>query len=300
MAFLTPDAVFNRGGVTVKEYLLTKHNQNKIDMPKAPMSPSTILGVTVHNTDRIKIATGTTEPEQYTRATLNGNMGTVRVHYYVNEVEAWQNLPHSLSGWHAADGAGNGNRRTIAIECIMSGDTKDERNAKSADNCARLAASLLHEYGLGIDRLFTHTHWLAVLAGRKGDVDTLNTMRGLKKWCPAYILPYWKDFKALVKVYLDELNAPPATPDEPADEPTAPETPEPEYEVPTRVLRKGMFGKDVKWLQKKLSEAGYLRDNEIDGDFGKITLGALLAYQLENDLEVDGVCGKQTRESLGA
>ena len=119
MAILRPDTTTTLGGVTVKEYLLTKHNPNHIDMPSVSMEGK-IIGVTIHNTSWITTASGTTPAEQYTRATVNGNMNDVRVHYYVDNTCAWKNLPLTLSGWHAADGSGNGNRRTIAIECIMS------------------------------------------------------------------------------------------------------------------------------------------------------------------------------------
>ena len=200
MAILKPDNTTNLGGVTVNEYLLTKHNPNHIDMPSASMEGK-ILGVTVHNTDWITTAAGTTPAEQYTRATVNGNMNDVRVHYYCDDICAWQNLPHEHSGWHAADDDGNGNRRTIAIKCIMSSDY-NERDRKSEDNCARLAAELLRKYGLGIDNLYTHTHWLNVEAGRKGSVDELNTTKGPYKYCPAYILPHWAEFKARVAGYL--------------------------------------------------------------------------------------------------
>ena len=201
MAILTPDKTTTLGGVTVKEYLLTKHNPNRIDMPTAQLTGK-VLGVTIHNTDRIKTAAGTTPAEQYTRATVNGNMKTVRVHYYVDSTCAWQNLPLSLSGWHAADGNGNGNRRTIAIECIMngSGDAADKR---AEENAARLAATLLKQHGLGIDHLYTHTHWLNVRDGRNGTVDQLNTMHNSYKMCPAYILPHWAEFKKKVQSYLN-------------------------------------------------------------------------------------------------
>lgn len=132
--------------------------------------PGKIIGITVHNTDWITTAAGTTSAEQYTRATVNGNMKDVRVHYYVDNVCAWQDLPLSLSGWHAADGSGNGNRRTIAIECIMSSAYND-KDKKSEDNCARLAAALLNKYKLSIDCLYTHNYWYS------------------RKYCPAYILP---------------------------------------------------------------------------------------------------------------
>ena len=205
MAILTPDKTTTLGGVTVKEYLLTKHNPNRIDMPSVSMTGK-IIGVTVHNTDWISVASGTTPAEQYTRATVNNNMKDVRVHYYVDNVCAWQNLPHSLNGWHAADGSGNGNRRTIAIECIMS-SAYNSTDKKSEDNCAKLAAALLKQYGLDISHLYTHTHWLNVRDGRNGTIDQLNTMYNRYKMCPAYILPHWAAFKAKVQTYLNNASA---------------------------------------------------------------------------------------------
>ena len=52
-------------------------------------------------------------------------------------------------------------------------------------------------------------------------------------------------------------------------------------------------------MQQRLANLGYLRTAEIDGDFGKITLGAVLAFQFENGLEVDGSCDTNTRKKLG-
>ena len=201
MAILTPDKITTLGGVIVKEYLLTKHNPNHIAMPTVSMAGK-VIGVTIHNTDRIKTAAGTTPAEQYTRATVNGNMKDVRVQYYTDSICSWQNLPLSLSGWHAADGSGNGNRRTIAIECIMNG-SGDAEDKKAEDNAARLAAALLKQYGLGINHLYTHTHWLNVRDGRNGAVDQLNTMHNSYKMCPAYILPHWAEFKKKVQSYLN-------------------------------------------------------------------------------------------------
>lgn len=191
MAILKPDKTTNLGGVTVNEYLLTKHNPNHIDMPSVSME-GRIIGVTIHNTPWITTAAGTTPAEQYTRATVNGNMNDVRVHYYVDNVCAWQNLPLTLSGWHAADGSGNGNRRTIAIECIMSSAYND-KDKKSEDNCAKLAAALLKKYKLGINALYTHNHWYS------------------RKYCPAYILPHWDKFKAKVQSYMNSSSSAPAT-----------------------------------------------------------------------------------------
>lgn len=190
-------------GVKINEYLLTKHNPNKISMPTANL-PSKPLGITIHNTDDLPSVED--DGEQYTRATVNGNMKSVRVHFYVDDLCAWQNLPLTLSGWHAADGNGNGNRKTIAIECIMKSST-DSQSLKAEDNCARLTAYLMHKYGWNVENnLFTHTHWLNVKDGKKGTNDYLNTKSNSYKNCPIYILPHWTSFKAKVKKYLDELN----------------------------------------------------------------------------------------------
>lgn len=205
MAFLIPDNTISMGGVLVNYYPLTEHNPKRIAMP-GKMTKS-IIGVTIHNTDAIKAASGTTMAEQYTRATVNGNMNSVRVHYYVDSVCAWQNLPLTQQGWHAADGNGNGNTRTIAIECIMSGKGTAEDKA-AEDNAARIAADLLKTYGLGIGCLFTHTHWLNVRDGRKGTVDQLNVMRHPYKMCPLYILPHWQEFKSKVAAYMGEAAKP--------------------------------------------------------------------------------------------
>lgn len=206
MAFLKPDKVYEINGVTVKDYLLTEHNPRKIDMPGK--RTKALRGVTIHNTEDIVAASGTTKSEQYTRATVNGNMGDVRVHYYVDDVEAWHNLPDDWIGWHAADGLGDGNMTTIAIECIG-------KTAKAEENAARLAAGLLAKYGLTTDNLFTHVHWMNIKHGATGTREYLNTLKNRTKNCPAYILPHWDEFEKAVGNYIAALTPAPKT-----DEPT--------------------------------------------------------------------------------
>lgn len=195
-AFLTPDRVYEINGVTVKEYFLTEHNLNRIAMPVKRTKP--LMGHTVHNTEAIKQAKGTTMAEQYVRATVNGNMGDVRVHYYVDDVEAWHSLPDNWNGWHAADGQGNGNTATIAIEIIGN-------SAKAEDNAARLIAGLMAKYGQTTDNLYTHSYWMNVRDGKTGTRQYLNTLRRNGKNCPAYILPHWEEFESKVAEYLKAL-----------------------------------------------------------------------------------------------
>lgn len=74
--------------------------------------------------------------------------------------------------------------------------------------------------------------------------------------------------------------------------------PDEQESEPSGVIKRGDKGSDVKWMQEKLISAKYLRPNESDGDFGTITFGALLAFQFDNHLAVDGVCGPKTIEML--
>lgn len=212
MAFLSPDGVYKANGVTVKEYFLTKHNPNVISMPNERTKP--LKGITLHNTDDIKEAAGTTDPEQYVRATVNGKMGSVRVHYYVDDDEAWQSLPLTWQSWHAgqkgkydANGSEAGNAQTISVECIMKGDGS-EKDIKAEDNAARLIAWLCDYYGLNPDKqLFTHNYWCNVRNGIKGTVRDLNIWDDGYKKCPIYIRPHWDAFVAKVKGYMKKAEA---------------------------------------------------------------------------------------------
>ena len=101
------------------------------------------------------------------------------------------------------------------------------------------------------------------------------------------------EYRFLGFIYLPEAVQP--KPEQP--EVKQPETPK-TATAPKGVIKRGDGGEAVKWMQTKLYESGYLRKNEIDGDYGNITLGALLAFQFNNKLEVDGICGDMTKSKL--
>lgn len=228
MAFLTPDNIRTEHGLVIKEKIIpwgavwTKNysNYKRGDKYKADRKLSNGTGkveyITIHNTPDIKEAKGTNDAEQYTRATYpNQNMGTSRVHYFIDETDCWQNLREDEVGWHAGDGRGDGNETSLGIEIIMDG-TGSKADIEAKDRGALLAAILLNRHGLGIERLVTHTYWVNKSAGKTfADVDEqcCNLIKG-KKWCPTYIfastnktkaLNNWKVFKALVKQYLDQI-----------------------------------------------------------------------------------------------
>ena len=68
------------------------------------------------------------------------------------------------------------------------------------------------------------------------------------------------------------------------------------YPVPTRTLRVGMTGEDVKWLQAVLKKLGAVIS--IDGDFGSATKLKVIWAQRTFGLTPDGVVGPATRDRL--
>ena len=64
-------------------------------------------------------------------------------------------------------------------------------------------------------------------------------------------------------------------------------------------LRRGNSGEYVTLLQTKLIQRGYdLGSYGADGKFGAKTESAVKAFQMDNGLKVDGICGKATWEAL--
>ena len=203
MQFLQPDAERAENGVLVREKIIPwgavwprdaagfrKGSPFKADLLLSG-GTGKVRGVTIHNTGRIAVSPQTTPAEQYTRATWpNANMNSVRVHYYVDAFGAWQNLREDEVGWHTGDGTyGPGNNTTVAIEIIMDG-SGDADDLAAEENGARLAASILRRHGLTERDLYTHRE-----------------LSPVGKYCPAFLLPRWDEFRKKVGRYLAELRA---------------------------------------------------------------------------------------------
>lgn len=207
MAKLTPDATRTEYGLVINEKIIPwgakwpkdsgKYKKGQKFKADKRLSGGTgkVAGVTIHNTNDLENVEE--DAEQYTRATWpNANMNDARVHYYVDDINAWQNLEDTEVGWHAGDGSGPGNGTTISIEIIMDGTgSKEDLGAEA--NGVILAALLLKKYGLTVEQLYTHNHWM-------GHPDAI--VQGARKNCPLYILPHWEQFKARVAAKLAELN----------------------------------------------------------------------------------------------
>lgn len=67
--------------------------------------------------------------------------------------------------------------------------------------------------------------------------------------------------------------------------------------VQGNVLKQGISGEYVSYLQGHLTNAGYL-NGEIDGNFGTATKEAVQAFQRDHGLEQDGIVGEATLAAL--
>ncbi len=88
--------------------------------------------------------------------------------------------------------------------------------------------------------------------------------------------------------------APTAAPTKPGA--TAAPTPSPSPAV-QGILKQGAKGEAVKKLQTRLIELGFLK-GKADGDYGKLTYDAVVAFQKANKLMPDGIAGTKTQTVL--
>ncbi len=242
MLLLQPNSIYTINGVAVCEKIIPDGTRwsSATKASAAGFAPNSLykkqskltnnsgrpMSITIHNTE--DLGNVHDDAEQYTRATYNENMGSARIHFYVDDVGAWQNLKAGTGmcendqegsaevSWHAGDGsiADGGNMTSLSIELIM-GDVHN-KDEKAYENGARLAAWLLWKHNLDISALVTHTYWVNKATGKNFDnVDEqcTNLIYG-KKWCPMYILgstnktmaiANWRAFKVIVEKYLYEL-----------------------------------------------------------------------------------------------
>ena len=89
---------------------------------------------------------------------MNNNNNEVSYHFAVDDIQAVQGLPLNRNGWHAGDGNGTGNRKSIGIEICYSKSGGD-RFIKAEENAVELIVRLLKERGWGIDRVKKHQDW---------------------------------------------------------------------------------------------------------------------------------------------
>ena len=78
-------------------------------------------------------------------------------HLTVDDINVVQHLPFNESGWHAGDGNGPGNRKSIGIEICEF--TDPDRRRKAEENACRLAAYLAGRFNIPVECIVQHHHW---------------------------------------------------------------------------------------------------------------------------------------------
>lgn len=114
------------------------------------------MGVTIHNTGNASKGADALAHARYLQG--SGQNTAASWHYCVDGNRATRSIPEDEIAWHAGDGSGNGNYKTIAIEICMNADGNIQ---KATDNAVSLAADILSRHGVfeGKGHLFEHNHW---------------------------------------------------------------------------------------------------------------------------------------------
>ena len=146
---------------------------------KAPYSMSPI-GITVHNT--ANDASAVNEVKY-----MVGNNSSTSYHVAIDDMNVVLAIPFNRNAWHAGDGNGNGNRKTIGIEICYSksGGVKFDEAEK---NAAHYIATLLKENNWTTKNVYRHKDWSG-------------------KNCPHRTMANgWERFLNMIQVELDKLN----------------------------------------------------------------------------------------------
>lgn len=114
-----------------------------------------------------------------------GNNNQVSFHYAVDDYNVVQGIDTNRNAWHAGDGNGKGNRKSIGVEICYS-KSGGERFTKAERNAAFFVAELLKARNWGIDRVKKHQDWSG-------------------KYCPHRTLDNgWERFLNMVREYLGQ------------------------------------------------------------------------------------------------
>lgn len=159
------------------------HIPNNTPCNRRPGNAMAATTITIHNTGN----PSSSARNERTWLTNPSNNRTASYHIVVDEYEAIEVLPLNENAWHAGDGNGDGNRKSIGIEICESGNY-----TKTLVNAAYLVAKMLKERGWGVDRLRRHYDWSGKICP--------HLMYDGGKWTG------WQTFKQMVSKQLEELN----------------------------------------------------------------------------------------------
>lgn len=126
---------------------------------KCPYS-MTPEGITIHNT-----ANDASAMSEISYMINNNNQ--VSFHEAIDDYRVVQGIEHNRNAWHAGDGHGYGNMKTIGIEICYS-KSGGERFEKAERNAAERIAYLMKQYGWTLDNITDTRHSIGTHQNRNG------------------------------------------------------------------------------------------------------------------------------------
>lgn len=131
------------------DYLFGTTQINQMKLGK--MKP---IGITIHNTANTPPAINEAK-NMYNNNTKKGTSG-VAVNYFVDDEVTYKMLEDDIHGWHAGDGTGAGNKKTISIEICASKDYYTDRYAKAELRTVELVKYLMKKHNIPINMVKRH------------------------------------------------------------------------------------------------------------------------------------------------
>ena len=111
--------------------------------------------ITIHNTGNTAKGAGAPNHAAYLKGDAAAG-APVSWHYTVDDKTIIRHIPDNETAWHAGDGAGTGNSRSVGIEiCVNS----DGDLARATGNAAELTAELMRLHNVPIGKVVQHNRW---------------------------------------------------------------------------------------------------------------------------------------------
>lgn len=132
-------------------------------------------GISIHNT-----ANDASAMSEISYMMRNNNK--VSFHEAIDDYRTVQGIEHNRNAWHAGDGHGFGNMKTIGIEICYS-KSGGERFEKAERNAAERIAYLMKQYGWTLDNITDERHTIGTHQNRSGKYCPHRTLdNGLERF----------------------------------------------------------------------------------------------------------------------
>ena len=135
--------------------------------------------ITIHETANTNNGA---DAEAHADLQSGGNSRDASWHYSVDDHSAYQSFEEDIQCWHAGDGQGSGNMKSIAIEICVN---KDGNFHQAVMNAASLTADIMAANGIPIGNVVQHNKW----SGKNCPTYLRNGSKGIT----------WNDFLDLVR-----------------------------------------------------------------------------------------------------